>query len=224
MIVKRALFNNYLAAASCAAAFAITVGTLIGCSRPTSAPTRAHVMVGFDTSKGDRQLLASAVLATTRLTRQLQLDRDRLTLFRMDRETREFFDQEVPHSTRALQRTIVSAVEDAPRVSGTFPTKFWSITANRAAQDEQPTAVILFSDGDNDATPDATGTLRAAAQKLAANPNVAVVAVYGALPTNWAWLRDCFQPLGDRFRLAGPTDLNVGPLADRLQRARGRKE
>jgi hypothetical protein len=45
------------------------------------------------------------------------------------------------------------------------------------------------------------------------------VAVYGALPRNWASLRDCFQPLGERFLLSSPTEMEIEPLASRLNAA-----
>lgn len=193
------------------AALALLAG---GCGRPAStAGAGRHVYAGLDTSASWRPFLGMS--ATLCARQALGLDpRDRLTLYRLDSSTREFSDGPAPESGDRLQRTIVSEAGAVSGTPGTFPARFWTAAAERAEGDAGPVLVEIFSDGDNDdESAQSASAMRAAARRLASNPHVAGVWVFGAEPRNWAALRSEFAPLGDRFHLCSPPEMTADRVA-----------
>lgn len=212
------------------AALTLLVG---GCGRPTI-PSAAssgsaslvngndsgrprHLYAGLDTSASWRPHLGVSAMLCARQALGLDPDHDRLTLYRLDSTTREFFDDPAPESGDRLQRTIVTEVASVSETRGTFPALFWTAAAARAEADAGPVTVEVFSDGDNDdLTARSASTIRAAARRLAANPRVSGVWVFGAEPRNWAILRAEFAPLGGRFHLCVPPDMTADRVAQAL--------
>lgn len=176
-----------------------------------------HVYAGLDTSASCRAYLGLSATLCTRQALGLDPDRDRLTLYRLDSTTHEFFDAYAPESGDRLQRTIVTEVSSVSGTRGTFPALFWTAAAARAEADAGPVTVEIFSDGDNDdQTAESAATIRAAARRLAANPRVSGVWVFGAEPRNWATLRAAFAPMGDRLHLCAPPDMTVDRVNEAL--------
>jgi hypothetical protein len=202
-----------------AAAIVGLIVTLMGCSRTPGPLSRVHAYVGIDTSSGTRPRLAAfAALAARLAGGRLEPDRDQLTLLTVCDTTREFSDGPAPESQTVIQQTIVRAVQTPPAHRGTRPALFWSEVARRVdAETASRVVVVLLSDGDNDdMTPDSRAAIRAAAKRLAASDHVAAVAVIGVNPENRACLRDCFAPLGDRFWLQGPTEMDIDAVLCRI--------
>lgn len=189
---------------------------LAGCSGPR-AGAGDHVYAGFDTSGSMRPRLAASAATGARLARRLDPGRDRLTLYRVDRDTEELRDGPAPDSGAALQQQVVTELARPAAQSGTFPARFWAEVARRVRADRRPAVVVLFSDGDNDdGRPDATRAIHAAAADLAADADVRLVAVCGVSPRNRAALRDEFAPLGERFELLNLSEPDVQRLADQV--------
>jgi hypothetical protein len=93
--------------------------------------------------------------------------------------------------------------------------------AEEAARTFQPIAIVFFTDGDNDdRRPQTAARIQAAARRLAANPYVVAVYIFGVKKENIARLDEEFAALGERFRLYPDSDLNIAPLCRRLEEAR----
>lgn len=185
-------------------------GLASGCGHqaPVSAGRERHIYVGLDTSGSWRPYLGVSATLCTRQAMLLDPGRDKLTLYRLDSSTREFSNGPAPESGDRLQRTIVHEVASVSGSQGTFPARFWTAAAGRAAGDPGSVTVEIYSDGDNDdQTAQSVLAIQAAAQRLAANPHVTGVWVFGAEPRNWAALRAEFAPLGDRLHLYSPTEM-----------------
>ena len=193
---------------------------LVGCTGETTRSLPVHVYIGIDTSGGTRGRLGAFAAMAARLGGgRLQPGRDRVTLFTVCDSTQEFSDGPAPDSQAGLEQTIVRAVKTPPTRPGTRPAAFWSQVARRAEADGGArVAVVLLSDGDNDdTTPAARSEILAAGKRLASNNRVALVAVVAVNPENRDCLRKCFGPLGDRFVLQGPTEMDVDAVLHRLQ-------
>lgn len=190
-----------------------------GASVPSARPAGRHVYLGLDTSASWRPCLGVSATLCARMALRLDPDRgDLLTLYRLDSSTREFSDGPAPESGDRLQRTIIAEVQGVSGTKGTFPARFWTTVAGRAAADVGPVAVGCFSDGDNDdQTAASQSEIRRAARRLADNPRVVSVSVWGAAPRNWATLRGEFASLGTRFHLCPPPDMTL----DRITRDLG---
>lgn len=187
-----------------------------------------EVISGIDTSDSEREKDASGgsrlgrgIALLAKLGARLDQNRDHLTVFRVDREAREFYDQLAPKSREKFQWRLISETQTPAQQSGTLPYKFWTEAAKRADQSESPVAVCLFSNGDCDDLSDAAhAELRQAAQKLAQNPRVVSVRIYGAESKNWASIKEDFAPLGDRLQVQNPGDMDAEPLLSELEEAR----
>ena len=176
-----------------------------------------HLYVGLDSSGSWRPYLGVSATLCARQALRLDPDHDHLTLYRMDSSTQEFSDGPAPESGDRLQRTIVSEVQGLSATDGTFPAHFWTTVADRADADTGPVVIETFSDGDNDdQTAQSETAIKKAAQRLAKNPQVVSVSVFGAEPRNWATLRREFTPLGDRFHLCSPSEMTADRVASAL--------
>lgn len=213
---------------SLAAALALVAG---GCGHPvpSASPTLSmspaggagtpscHVYAGLDTSASWRPFLGVSATLCARQALHLDSNRDFLTLYRLDSSTREFSNGHAPESGDQLQRVIIREVGDVSTTRGTFPAKFWTAAATRAESDPGNVVVEIFSDGDNDdQSAQAAADIKAAARRLAANPHVSSVWIFGAAPRNWATLRAEFAPLGEHFHLCSPPEMTIDRVASAL--------
>lgn len=193
---------------------------LSGCGTSPSGPTAParHVYAGLDTSGSWRPYLGlSATLCAGQVV-NLEPGRDKLTLYRMDSTTREFSDGLAPESGDDLQSVIVTEVQAKSTASGTFPARFWQAVAERTDADPIPAVVEAFTDGDNDdLSAQSSKAIQDAVKRLAANPHVESVCIFGAAPRNWATLRAEFAPLGSRFHLCSPPEMTPERVAAALQ-------
>jgi hypothetical protein len=198
-----------------------TSSARLGSASPAEDPG-VHVYTGFDTSESIRPHLGSFVRYGAALGRQLDPGKDLLTLYRVDRETLEFWDDPPPSSGERLQKALVKRLEPRPARNRTLPARFWQEVAGRAADDRGSVGIVFYSDGGNDDQSDQSfKTICKAAQALAANPYVLTVEVFGVNPRCRPYLRRAFAPLGPRrFHLHGLDEMNVQPFIDRLNAAR----
>jgi hypothetical protein len=202
----------------------LTVLVLVagGCGHPASPAGNAgvsfcHVYVGLDTSASWRPFLGVSATLCARQAVRLDPKRDFLTLYRLDSSTREFSNDHAPESGDKLQRVIIREVGSVSTTRGTFPAKFWTAVTTRAKADRGNVVVEVFSDGDNDdQSAQASSDIKAAARRLAANPRVSGVWIFGAEPRNWETLRADFAPLGDRFHLCSPPEMTIDRVASAL--------
>lgn len=193
-----------------------------GCGQTTPEPPRKPVLVsgqhlyaGLDSSLSWRSRLGVSATLCARQTMNLDPNQDKVTLFRVDRQTEEFFDDSAPESGEELQATIIRQLQKNPTTSGTYPAVFWKEAADRAEGDSGPVTIELFSDGDNDDQEAASlADIRRSAHRLAGNPHIAGVWVFGAARENWAVLRSEFAPLGNRFHLCVPSEMTVEKVAE----------
>lgn len=192
-------------------------------SVPSGKPAGRHVYLGLDTSASWRSCLGVSATLCARTALRLDPNHgDRLTLYRLDSSAREFCDGPAPESGDRLQRTIITEVQSVSQTRGTFPARFWTAVAERAQADASSVAIGsvaigCFSDGDNDDQTAAAQTeIRRAARRLAANPRVVSISIWGAAPRNWAALRAEFAPLGDRFHLCPPPEMTLDRVAHDL--------
>ncbi len=185
---------------------------LDGCgSRQRLTPVASFV--GVDASVSTRHCQPAYVALISGYTGRLEPDCDHLTIYRVERQTFEIFDDRAPGNQEAMQARMVAQLRKHPREDGTYPALFWKTVAERAEHASGKVLVTLYSDGDNDdQTETARETIRAAARRLAANPHVVAVAICGVNPDNRAALRRLFQPCGDRLLLFGPDQLDQNTL------------
>ncbi len=198
----------------------VALALLAGCGHPAAPVNSAvrvqscHLYAGLDTSSSWRPYLGVSASLCARQALRLDPDHDALTLYRLDSSTREFSDGPAPESGDRLQRTIVSEAASVSGTRGTFPARFWTAVAGRAEGDAGTVVIEIFSDGDNDdLTVRSSSAIEAAAHRLARNPHVVGVWVFGAEPRNWAALRGEFAPLGERFHLCSPTEMTLDRVA-----------
>jgi len=214
--------NDKTATAGAAGIMGVAALTLLagGCGHPPLPASGAgggrpcHLYAGLDTSASWRPYLGVSATLCARQALRLEPKHDALTLYRLDSSTREFSDGPAPESGDRLQRTIVSEAASVSSTRGTFPARFWAAVTRRAEGDAGTVVIEIFSDGDNDdLTAQSSSAIKAAAHRLARNPRVAGVWVFGAQPRNWATLRAEFAPLGDRFHLCSPTEMTLDRVA-----------
>lgn len=186
---------------------------LAGCGRPHS--LGLHDYTGLDTSVGFRPHLSSTAVLCAQRSGQMDPATDQLTIFRVDDRTQEIYDNPPPADPDDAQATITREAISASPHRGTYPALFWTEVAKRAEADTVPVLVDYYSDGDNDdMTPAARTAIAAAAQRLAANPHVVQVCIYGVTQQNRAALHDLFAPLGERrFHLFGPTEMTSDTIS-----------
>ncbi len=198
-------------------AAALLVG---GCAHPASSGSGAggahscHLYAGLDTSASWRPYLGVSATLCARQALALDPDRDFLTLYRLDSSTREFSDGPAPESSDRLQRVIVREAASVSDTRGTFPARFWNTVAGRAEGDTGTVVIEIYSDADNDdMTAQSQADICRSARRLAANPHVRGVWVFGAQPRNWSTLRREFGPLRDRFHLCSPAEMTMQRVA-----------
>ena len=173
-----------------------------GCT--PSAPPR-HVLASLDVSGSAKAQKGSFLAVTVGVAEAITLDRDTLTLYRLDRDTREFYDGPVGGDGESLAATLAEETQAQTNQSRTLPAPFWREAARRAQTDSGPVYILLLSDGDNDDLRQASwDDMAASAKLLGENAHVRSVVLCGVRPANWARLRQCFAPLGDRLHLMAP--------------------
>lgn len=198
-------------------------------SKPTVPVT---LFAGIDASRSQRDTqpdggtrLGHSRELVADLAPRLVAGLDRVKVFRIDRECREFFDEPAPAGSEAFLGTLIDNTIEPPAENETRPALFWTDIAKQAASPElTPGAAIAIAaagDADNDdLSPDSAARIAQAARELAANPRVVSVEFFGADPSNWATLRRLFAPLGARLRLHGPQEMDGDGLLARLNAAR----
>ena len=198
---------------------ALTAMGMTGCGRPVPPAAREHLYVGLDMSSSVASRQGAFTLLTEELARPLVPGQDLLTLYGVSRRTEAFYDQPVEGGTDGVEDVIVTQIQKSRRAAaatshgGTFPAGFWTEVAQRAASDPDRTAVVLFSDGDNDdMTPGSQVAIQGAARALANNAHVTGVAIYGVNSENMTPLRHTFAALGGRLHLYGPQEEDVRPF------------
>jgi hypothetical protein len=197
---------------------ALSCCTFSGCSHPHPA---VHVYIGLDASGSARRDRGRYAVLTKGLTEQLQAGQDRLTLYRVDRETHEFSDGVYDGNVEVTLKTLAVEVKAPARQSGTLPAKFWQQAAEHVRQDHGPVVICLMSDGDNDDMRAASWQqMHVDALRLAQCRQVRAVVVCGARAENWERLRAALAPLGSRLHLLSPTQLDAETLPPYLERAR----
>lgn len=172
-------------------------------------------------SQGQAPLLGAGVNLVALLGEVLDPNRDRMTVFRVDWQVREFYDGHAPRDPEAFHHTLIQHMKPRPERSRTLPALFWVEVARRAQDAAHPVAILYAGDADNDdLTAASLDTMRRAALALGKNPRVVAVYICGANPKNWAGLRAVFAPLGDRLHLQAPSEMEVMSLVDSLEAAR----
>jgi len=180
------------------------------CSGCTSPATRQpyHLILGFDTSTSFRQNLPGSVNAGISVIRSLEPARDTLTLFRADAEADEFLDNAPPTSREKLQLQLAKELIDQPAQAGTRPSRFWRKAAEAADRASTATAIVFFTDGENDdRSPASDQEFRTALQRLAENAKVTRVCVWGISRASREDVRASFEPFGLHPDLRGPDEL-----------------
>lgn len=189
---------------------------------------KVKLISGIDTSGSEREKNANGasnmgrgIALLAKLGARLDSDRDDLTVFRVDRETLEFYDQLAPQSREKFQWRLINQTKDAAPKGGTIPWKYWDKAADRAALSKVPVIVCLFTNGDCDDLSEAAHlSMRQSAQKLADNPHVVAVYVFGAQAKNWNAVKDDFAILGERLHVQNPDEMDINPLLTELEAAR----
>lgn len=201
------------------ALLSVSLSTTTGCSlRPNA---MLHVYAGLDASGSARKHLGNYVIVTKGVTEQLLPERDWLTLFRVDNETREFMDEPCSGDTEQNFKTLVEEVRTQSKQSRTLPAKFWETVLERVSTDTRPSLILLFSDGDNDdLRPASWKAIRQYATQLAACRHVKAVVFCGATKENWAKIRAAFAPLGPRLHLKSPNQLTEEAVTSLVEKAR----
>ncbi|MGV3615172.1 MAG: hypothetical protein ACO1SV_07535 [Fimbriimonas sp.] len=178
---------------------------------PPSLP--ALVVGGVDTSPSAREHLPGYARSISRLSGVLSPKRDRIAVFRVDALCAEVYDGAAHGSAERALRSLVPALREEARGTGSRVDAFWSAAAEKVAADRVPSAiaVALATDGFADGV-DADGhaEIRKAATRLAADPRVKVVAVVGAATGTREEVRRDLAPLGTRLAFLDP---DVAPAA-----------
>jgi hypothetical protein len=182
--------------------------------------TQRLTLIGALDASGSARgsLLGPAAASTARLVAQLDPDKDRVMLYRLDRAATRFCGPEVPPSMQKLQMLLVAQMRQAAQHPGTHPASWWEKAATQAENAPGPIAIFLFTDGDSDnPTPISMARIAAAVRRLAANRRVVAVCLYGVKPSNFDVLDRQFASLGDRFRLYPPQNMDISWLSHRIQ-------
>ena len=208
--------NLYSRAVSAALAAACFLAASAGCRKNHP----EALLVGYDTSRSVKSRRGVFLSMTAHLPALLDPATDSLTLYRVDCETQEFYDKAPPSSGEALQELLLTEIERPIRRDGTYPALFFREAARRAEIAGEPVIVIYCSDGDNDDMSAASDeAIRQAAQKLAANRLVRLVAMYAVSPCNRAALHARFDCLGGRLKILGPDDTDTADITRAIEEA-----
>lgn len=205
---------------------ALAAGALLRHATPQGQPVT--LIAALDTSGSVRvgqsdgsTLLGRCVASVARLVVRLDGGHDHVSVYRVDRQAQEFYDDTAPASRERFQWLLIDRTKPRAAQDGTFPAVFWGEAAQQVATTQTPVAIVYGGDADNDdLRPSAVAAMRQAAQRLAANPRVVAVVFLGASPKNWATLQDIFAPLGTRLLRQPPEAMDINPVLDRLEAAR----
>ena len=219
IMINTIMHNTFQTRTGRAASLLALLVLASGCGHRISTPDvpARHLYVGLDTSVSFRRYLGQSVTLCSRQGLMLNPDCDKMTVYRMDSNMREFYDNAAPESGSRFQRSLITEAAAESAARGTFPSLFWKAVAARIPADSGSVTIEIFSDGDNDdETAQSRAEITAAAQQLSANPHVVSVSIFGADPRNWAVLRGEFAALGDRFHLCSPPEMTADRMATAL--------
>jgi hypothetical protein len=192
-----------------------------GCAPRAALPLRpsAHLYLGFDRSRSAQAWLSDFVAAGCRLVLRMDPDRDRLTLYRVERVTEPFFDNAPPASSERLQEIIIPEMKNAPRADRTFPALFLQHVVRAAESGSELILVGFYWDGGNDdLSAQGQRRYRDTIRRLAANSRVVGVGLFGVQRENWSSVQADFAPLGDRLEIHSPRDMDPDSLVEKLNR------
>lgn len=186
-----------------------------------SIPPAPGVLVigGVDASGSTRDgLLAQGAFWSRKIVARLDPARDYLSVYRVDRQTHEITSGPAPTSARRFSRDLVREVRSENEQGGTYPAAFWQQAAQEAQASSLPVIVYFFSDGDND-DQSARGLeqLRVATRRLAANPKVRAIYLFGIESGNRTPLRAAFagRP-ASQILMQSAGQIDIEPLALRV--------
>lgn len=210
---------------------AIVVGGLLWAKLQAAPAVPVSVLSGLASSGSERQesadqasLLSLSRASLARLGAALNSKTDHLTVWRVDRETSEFYAQ-APQSYETLLPLFVSHTKQPASAPRTLPAKFWTQVAGRAANLElapgYKVVIVFYHDGDNDDQSLASrAQIEKAARALAANPRVLGVWIVGAKQSNWQAHREMFAPLGGRLHMVPREQMSPQPILEEIDEAR----
>lgn len=182
--------------------------------------SKVNLVIGIDASESVRPQMGDYLVLVKSLLEELRSEQDSLTLYRVDDTVNEFSDGLYDGDMERTLTGVVAEVKDHPAKRGTYPAKFWRHVADNAEQSRVPVVILLMSDGDNDdMTAQAIHEMKVAAKRLAQCKRVSAVALCGASSANWESLKTIFQPLGERFHLWTPSDMNTEKPITLLRKA-----
>jgi hypothetical protein len=205
--MNRCFFIRYARIAILALTGAVVLSSLSGCTPAPPMPSR-HLYLGLDTSGSAREQIGGFRGVTVGLAETLTPERDRLTVYRVDRKTSEFYDRVYAGDVESLARTVVAETSvSAQGDEGTRLAEFWEQIATRAATEQgSEITICLLADGFNDdVRPASWERIQAAVRKLAANPRVRGVVLCGFHADTWQQWRTTLAPLGGRLHLLSPS-------------------
>lgn len=176
-----------------------------------------NVFMGIDRSMSARALLPSFAHSAAAVGAN-QADGTELRLYTLDFESQEFYSGQ-PEGEGELLDRIVAAVRRKPVKNGTVPETFWNDALLGVETSNKPAAILLYSDGDVDATdPKSIAKLNGTISKLAGRPNVLYVAAIGVRPENRRAMRLLLAPFGKRATIEETTVTSLGAVADNVDR------
>ena len=142
--------NNKTTVRNVALALALLGAGLFALSNRSTGPQGGPVgvMAGLDASQSVRARSgegAPLLGAGVNLVAQIgeTLDPARITVFRVDWQTQEFYDASAPRDPEAFHHTIIERMKPLPTKSGTYPALFWAEAARRAQDAPHPGRHLL---------------------------------------------------------------------------------
>jgi hypothetical protein len=171
-----------------------------------------------DRSRSAQEGLPASIEAACSLAVQLQPNRDRLTLYRVERGADPFYDDPPFASREPLQALFIKELSVPPRLNRTFPEAFLRQAADDARNWRGPVLIAFFWDGGNDdGSAHGLSAYRAAIRRLAANPRVRGVGIFGVRRQNWAGVKRGFAPLGERLEIHPLEEMSPASLLARAE-------
>lgn len=181
-----------------------------------------HLYLGIDASGGARQSLGDYVILTKSALDGLTPGVDRVTIYRLDSRTHEFFDGTYDGDGEKLLTLLTSALGKPSPQRGTFPQAFWEAVEKRVGGAKETSLIALLSDGDNDDNrPSVWKGMTQSAARLSRLPHLRSITFCGASKENWKRIREMFAPLGERLALQAPEGVTAESLQGALETARG---
>ena len=202
---------------------AIIVGVAISafvCLRHSAPKRPAHLVIGWDTSRGYRPHLPDAATRGGALAAQFDPDSDTATMYRIDCDSHCIYEGPAPESAESAMDTLNCELAPLPKHDGTRPALFFTEVCKHIQADRQDVILILFGDADNDdGSAQAKTALCKAGKALADNPHVRGVVFADVSAGNRDAIERQFGALGSRLRILGITDSTQSALTSICDKA-----